>query len=485
MILIMMTIAGAMYPAIDTTAGEKERGTIETILTAPASMLEIVSGKFLSVFVISMTTGLLNLLGMAITFSQFLFLPKSAIDFSIPPVTFVLILAFLVPLAFLFGALMMAIATYARTFKEAQSYVSILYVICIFPAMLSMTQGFELSGWLNIAPVVNLSLLFKELMHREFVISHVLLTFISTSFYAGMALWLTVRLFHREDVLFSTEKPFALFVRRGLLRPREKPTPAEALFLLVICFVLLFSVGSLVQTRDIASGMAITQLGLVLVPAFVFCWYLKLDFRKVFSMKRPVAVHWAASVLLGFSVVVVALVIDSIHTSLYDTSKAFEGMMDESIFGKMGLPLRLIIIAVLPALCEETLFRGFILSGFLSSLRAWKGILLSGIFFGFFHVQVLLMRGIPVTHILLGILLAYVVYRSGSIFTGMVFHFIYNGTIAVLVGIESVEWLGGAAEIPWVLIVGSVILFLAGIGLTLFPSRPGTFDTPSSSDIIK
>ncbi len=281
MILIMMTIAGAMHPAIDTTAGEKERGTIETMLTAPASMSEIVLGKFFSVFVISMTTGVLNLLGIAITFSQFLFLPKAAIDFSIQPITFLLIFSFLIPLAFLFGALMMAIATYARTFKEAQSYVSILYIICIFPAMLSTTQGFELSGFLSIAPVINLSLLFKELMHQEFIISHILLTFVSTSFYAGMALWLTVRLFHRESVLFSSEKPFALFVRRSFLRPKGKPTPAEALFLIAIAFVLLFALGSLLQARDIVSGMVYTQLGLILVPTLLFAWYLKLDFKKI------------------------------------------------------------------------------------------------------------------------------------------------------------------------------------------------------------
>ena len=117
-------------------------------------------------------------------------------------------------------------------------------------------------------------------------------------------------------------------------------------------------------------------------------------------------------------------------------------------------------------------------------MRAWKAILFTGILFGFFHIMVLLFRIIPVTHIFLGIILSYVVYRSGSIFTGILMHLIYNGTIAVLIGLKTAEWISGSGEIPVVYIVGSIILFFAGIALTLFPSHSGTFDSESSSDIM-
>lgn len=476
-ILVMMTIAGAMYPAIDTTAGEKERGTIETILTVPASKTEIVLGKFFSVFLMSIMTGLLNLIGMAVTFSQFLFLPDLPIDFSIPTITFALIFLFLVPLALLFSSLMMAVATYARTFKEAQNYVSIIYVICIFPALLSTTRGFELSGYFTIMPVANLALLFKEMINHDIVAGHIALVFLSTSVYAGLALYLTVRLFHKESVLFSSEKPFSLFVRRRFLSRREKPYPAEGLFLIAICFVLFFSAGSIFQSRNLVWGLVATQIVLILVPALLFASYLKLDFKKSFSIRRPRLNHMIAGVLLGLSSVVIAQVIVSLQSVFYDPMKNVDSSAVQDAFLAVPLPIRLLVIALLPAICEEILFRGFVLSAFSSRMRAWKAIVLSGIFFGFFHVMVWISQGIPTAHIVLGIFIGYVVYRSGSIFTGMIFHFVYNGTLAVLMDYSDTEWLGRLESAPAAIVAVAVLVFVGGIALTVWSPRRRGFDT--------
>ena len=218
MILVLMTIAGAMYPAMDATAGEKERGTIETILASPAGRDEIVYGKFLSVFVICMVTGLLNLTAMSLTFIHVL----GAFSESIVPLTGVaLVLISLVPLAVLFSALMMAVSTYARTFREAQNYVTPIYLLCLIPAMMSVQRGFELNDFLCLVPVINVSLFFREVMEGVYRAGHIFLVFGSTSLYAVVALRGAVKLFRDENALFSLEKPFALFVRRRFLRAKS------------------------------------------------------------------------------------------------------------------------------------------------------------------------------------------------------------------------------------------------------------------------
>ena len=476
MILIMMTIAGAMYPAIDTTAGEKERGTIETILTVPARMSEIVVGKFMSVFLISSATGFLNLLGMAATFGWFLAVPHSGIDLTIPAVTFVLILVFLIPLAFLFGALMMAVATYARTFKEAQSYVSIMYIVSIFPAMLSTMQGTELGGFLLVAPVVNLTLLFKELMRQEFVLSHILVTFASSSAYAGLALWLTVRMFHKESVLFSSERPFSLFVRRSLLRPKDLPSPSEALFLIAVMLVLILSAGLAAQSWNMIAGLIIMQVGLILAPAVLFAKYLKVNMKETFNLRLPSFAHVVAALLMGIGAVFLASVIDGIQKYFYNpVNQEAERQMQDFIV-QLPVSLRLTLIAFLPAVCEETFFRGFVLSGFRNGMRAWKAIVLTGVFFGFAHVVQVLVRVVPVAHIFLGIMLAYLVYRSRSILCGMIFHFVFNGAVVISAVGE------GEMSLPTMILL--IFSFLAGLALSLFPSNTGTFDSEAPSDII-
>ena len=204
MMLVLMTIAGSMYPAIDTTAGEKERGTIETILTTPAAIAEIVGGKFLTVFLIAIATGLLNLAGMGLSLAAIGSAAQAKINLSLPLDTAFLMVLFLLPLAFLFSSVMMAVAMYARTVKEAQNYATPIYLLSVVPAMMSTLPGFELTPFLCLVPVVGVTLLLKELLQGTIIFGHLALVFLSTSLYALGALRLTIRLFHDENVLFSS-----------------------------------------------------------------------------------------------------------------------------------------------------------------------------------------------------------------------------------------------------------------------------------------
>jgi sodium transport system permease protein len=219
---IILCYAGAMYPAIDLTAGEKERGTMETILCSPVARIDLVVGKFLLVLTASLATVLFSLLSMGATFvlggillaqgggsgvaaaaakggaAQLPTLP------TIDPLGLLAVLAMVLPLAVFFAAGLMTISLFARSYKEAQSYVSPLIIVIILPAMMAMLPGVELNTRLALVPILNLSLVSKELVSGVWHWHYLALIFSSSCLYAAAALALCVRMFNRESVLFRT-----------------------------------------------------------------------------------------------------------------------------------------------------------------------------------------------------------------------------------------------------------------------------------------
>src|SRR5262249_17086205 len=148
--------------------------------------------------------GLLNLGSMMGTFAFGIFRSvASQIQIHIPFDFLIVMIACLIPLAVFFSGMMMAVATFARSFKEAQNLLTPVYLVSTLPAMISFIPGIQLGGfWLTI-PVANVTLLFKELMLGEFVWNHLLVVFVSVVFLASAALFLAIHLFGREDVLFG------------------------------------------------------------------------------------------------------------------------------------------------------------------------------------------------------------------------------------------------------------------------------------------
>ena len=203
-LVIILTLMGAMYPAIDLTAGEKERGTMETLLVSPVGRMEMVLGKFLTVITASLATAILAITSLSVTMSCGLMELEEGMSFSISLVSVLSILVMMIPLSMLFSALLMAIAVFARSYREAQTYISPLMIVVILPAMVSYIPGIELTFKLAITPVVNVALILKEMLTDIGSVdpSMVLLTFISTLIYASAAIWLTFRQFQRESVLF-------------------------------------------------------------------------------------------------------------------------------------------------------------------------------------------------------------------------------------------------------------------------------------------
>ncbi|MDI1248607.1 MAG: ABC transporter permease [Lacunisphaera sp.] len=219
-IIIILCFTGAMYPAIDLTAGEKERGTMETLLCSPVHRVNIVLGKFLMVMTASIATMCLTLLstGVSLAIGGSFFTgggraaaaaqavggaaKAAGVMPSIDPVGILGVFALIAPVAVLFAAVLLTISLFAKSYKEAQSYVSPLIIVVIMPAMLGMLPGIELTAKTALVPILNLSLACKEMLSGVWHWPYLALIFGSTCAYAAAALALCVKMFDREEVMF-------------------------------------------------------------------------------------------------------------------------------------------------------------------------------------------------------------------------------------------------------------------------------------------
>ena len=209
--VILLCLTGSMYPAMDLTAGEKERGTMETILSSPISRVDLVFGKFFLVLTASLVTAALSVTSMGISFGVLERLHafdkagggSAQLQMQIHFQTVLSIFVMVLPLAVLFSAGVMTVALFAKSYKEAQSYVSPMMFIVIIPAVCAMLP-IDLNAKLALIPILNAALLCKELVTGTYHWNYIAIIFGSTCVYAAAALFLAVKMFQREDVLFRS-----------------------------------------------------------------------------------------------------------------------------------------------------------------------------------------------------------------------------------------------------------------------------------------
>lgn len=209
--IIILCLTGAMYPAIDLTAGEKERGTIETILTSPVPRTDIVLGKFMMVLTAALCTAVLAIISMSTSFmvakrmlAASMAGKDNPLNFTIGLQAIVAVFLMVLPLAVLFSAGLLAIALMAKSYKEAQSYIAPLMIVVIMPAVAGMMPGVEFNARMALIPILSTSLVCKEIVAGTYHWNYIAIIFASTCVYASAALFVAVSLFKREDVLFRT-----------------------------------------------------------------------------------------------------------------------------------------------------------------------------------------------------------------------------------------------------------------------------------------
>ncbi|MBL4683491.1 MAG: ABC transporter permease [Nannocystaceae bacterium] len=203
--VIPFCFLGALYPAIDLGAGEKERGTLETLLLAPVSRLQLVLGKFLVVFttgLVSATLSLVAIGGWVVLEGVKIAGELGEVVGSIGTLDLALVWLMLVPTTAMFSAVLLSISIYAKSFKEAQSFAAPFNMLCILPAVAAMLPGVTLSwGW-ALVPVSNISLAIKELLKGTMDYTMLVAILGSSTVIAAALLVFCTRWFSRESVLF-------------------------------------------------------------------------------------------------------------------------------------------------------------------------------------------------------------------------------------------------------------------------------------------
>ena len=205
-LLIPLVLMGATYPAIDLGAGEKERGTLETLLLTPITRTELVLGKFITLLTTSIASTTITIVSMgcwvavALAFADLDFIKTAFGTLAVSDLLMIFLL--LLPLAAIFSSLALAISIYARTFKEAQNYMQPLSMVVFFPIIISIMPNMELTAKTAFIPVTNVALAIKEIVKGTVDYTFIGLIFLATAIIAGALLAFCVKWFNREDVLF-------------------------------------------------------------------------------------------------------------------------------------------------------------------------------------------------------------------------------------------------------------------------------------------
>ena len=453
-LLIIMAVTGAFYPAVDVAAGEKERGTMETLLICPATRSEIVLGKFFTVMLFSVATAVLNLGSMGFTGKYMVSIMSDAAS-NMPgfgALTFpggaqlAWIGILLIPMAALFSALSLALATFARSSKEGQYYLTPLLMItmgitvfCLAPSV-ELDPNTQASWFYSVMPVVGVALLLKGILLNaaagpEFYV-FAIPVLITSVCYSLLALWWAIEQFAREDVLFRESERFDLRLWvRHMLRDKE-PTPsfAEAGFCFVMIMFLQFGamkfmsqalhgVGPDQITTRLMQVLMVQQLVTIACPALFMGLLLTSSFRRTFRAYIPDWRMLGLAVLLPLALhVLVSTMVENIAPYFPALPPEFAEVMVSMQDNSVPIWLPLLAFAVTPGICEELAFRGPILSGFNRSGRMWIAIMLSSIAFGAIHMVPLQVFYAT----LLGLVLGLFAVKSGSLLPCIVFHILFN-----------------------------------------------------------
>jgi len=448
-LLVMIVAVGAFYPAVDVCAGERERGTMETLLVCPAARSEIVIGKFLFVMLFCVVASGFSLAGIGFTGQSALSLAmgdENLDAFTAPPITSLLWVAvLLLPLAALFSAVSMALATFARSTKEGQYYLAPLLGLSMALAGCSLMPSMEITPFYSLLPIVGPTLWLKALLSSQSqdvtVFAFAVPVLASSAGYCALALYWAVIQFGREEVLFRDSDRFDLRSWIRGLAARQAPTFGRAILCFFAIMILQFhgmkfllplvsSEGGAEAGTSTLRLMILQQILFVAGPCVLMGFTLSRHPRRVFRFRlpgwRPLA---AAGCLAFFLHPLIAELSVQLQWFFPPLPESIRAILHAASGSEHSTWLVVLAFAATPAICEELAFRGYLLSGFNNSGRTGLAIVISSLAFGAMHMvpqQVFIA-------ILLGLVLGVITVRSNSILPAITFHFLFN-SIEILKG---------------------------------------------------
>ncbi len=417
-ILLFMILVALMYPSIDLITGERERGTMPLLVVACINHTDIMIGKMAAIAVIGQTSVLLGLISLFFCLNVYVShnYSRFGILTSITPVAFFGVFVMAVPLVILYTCFTVLLAGMCRKFQQAQGYFLPFVALTMMPAAVSSMQGIQLDTAILALPVCGSIIGMRDLLTGNFQLVWLVAAWILGLIYAAVVFIYTCHLLDREAAMSEGTTPAIVRRRGGNFRP-------EAALLLSCCFLLMFYGGQVAQAQDALTGVLLSQLLFIAGPAIACLVLLKQPVLKTLSLVRPRLDYLAAALLLSPAVAMLSMGIGAVQ-SLFLPIPASYAQAFLNVVIQPGRPLWLIIavFALLPALCEELLFRGALQGLLRKTLPPRVLIPVIGIAFGIFHLSSF--RFLPTAT--MGIVLSALTVLSGSIFPAMLLHGLHN-----------------------------------------------------------
>lgn len=481
-VLLLMTVTGGVYPAIDLTAGERERNTLETLMALPIPRFRLLLAKYVAVVTVTLLTGLMNLVAMSVTLYALqldsLLLGDGGFTLGLAAKLFLALLAF----ALFYSAVLLLLTSSAKSFKEAQAYLIPLLLISIAPSLLLLMPGWSLSNGTASIPLVNMLLLTKDLLEGTLQVVPAVLAVLSTILYGLAALALAAQVFGNDSLTVGSRGRWNELLQRPVSNARQSPSVADSLIALAILFPAYFVTSGVLSRgnqftpdgRLMLSALSTIVL-FVGVPCLLLRWN-RLPFAAGLQLTSVRPISLFAALLLGLSCwpwfFEMIVVLQSLGIRSIDVSQIEE--VESLLAGWKSVPLGLIVLTlgIVPGVCEECFFRGFLLHGLLQSLRPAAAITISAIAFGLFHV--ILAGGAAPERLLpstcMGVLLGWVAWQSSSIVTSILLHCVHNSSLLLMAHFRGdlAKWnLGQPDELhlPIAWLAGAAAMFLFGIFL--------------------
>jgi sodium transport system permease protein len=415
-----------------------------------------VLGKLAAVTTFSMMTSILNVVSMLITglfvSKQFMSAGVMGGAIGVPPLAPMLwLLVALLPLSALFSALALAVAAIARSSKEGQYYLMPLMMVALPLVMLPMLPGNELSAGTSLIPVTGMFLLSRALIEGQYLTALMYLPIVAGVTFG--CLWMATRWagrqFEDESVLFRGGDQWSMASwMRSLWRDRQMSASTgqaygcAAIILIALFFAKLVISEMPTTFAGIAKLVMLPQIGLVLAPPLLMACVLTRSIRASLGLRLPQLLAIPAALLLAFSLHPFYVALGQLIQHFYPLSSQaqaalapFEGIVNGTSFWQV-----VIVLAIVPAICEELAFRGFIFTGLLQNNGRFRAVMLTAILFGFSHG--ILQQSLAAT--VFGVLLGWITLRTRSLIPALIIHLV-NNTLSLSLGrVASLEqpWVG-------------------------------------------
>ncbi|MEI8196278.1 MAG: CPBP family glutamic-type intramembrane protease, partial [Phycisphaerae bacterium] len=448
---------------LNATTTERELGTLESLLITPASRLELLTAKTLLVLISGLLTALLNMFSMSLVlWRAFTIMSESSTAFGISFSDLALSYLAAVPAIIFFACLVLIVGLIARNFREANSFASPVMLLPLAAVFVAMAEPPSTNA-LMLMPVVNTTLIIRDVLTARAVPLHFFLAFASSCLYAGLMLSAAVRLFSNEQLVNPSWEPLNFGFRRRIkgssgLRlspPRGLPSidAALALYSLTLLISVNVSISMLQHKLDLLTQVLIIQLGIITAPALILAWWARYDWPKTFMLRlppapairlqtnstRPIslppAVRWArpmfsttgyfaAALVLGAALVPVIQALAQGQNLLWPDNTTSDHLQNEMLFSALiAHPIfAALLMASLAGICEELLYRGLIMTALRRRLPVGLAITITAFMFAFAHFE---FHALPL-RMLLGIIMGWLAYRTNSLIPAILTHFAYD-----------------------------------------------------------